>query len=230
MFSLKRFIIFTTILVISASAVFAQMTVEQSYLRSQIELMIIRESARSSTREQKQLALDYIHEVLARDGTNTNDEIRQTLDYLAREGRGSVIRENNRIINNFPDIRRQAARYLGQLKTEEARKTLLDILQNDNEPLVLQEAIKSLGDIGRNDNEETVNHITWVLQRFDMLNPNDLIAISAIDAFEKIAERNNGITSPEAPRILIRIMEGRYVTPVKERARQLLTKLRNYGG
>ena len=226
---LKRFIIFATIFAVIASTVSAQMTVEESYLRESIELMIIRESARSSTREQKLLALEYIRDNVERNGENTSDEIRQTLDYLSREGRGSVIRENNRVVNNFPDIRRQAARYLGQIKTEEARKTLLEILQNENEPLVLQEAIKSLGEIGRNDNNETVQHISWVMQRFDTLNPDDLIAISVIDAFEKIAERNNGINSPDAPRILIRIMEGRYVTPVKERARQLLAKLRNYG-
>ena len=226
---LKRIAIFVIIFSVITAVVSAQRTVEDTYLRESIELMIIRETARSSTREQKELALDYIRENIERNGVNTNDEIRQTLDYLAREGRGSVIRENNRVMNNFPDIRRQAARFLGQLKTEEARKALLEVLQYENEPTVIQEAIKSLGNIGRNDNDETVQHISWVMQRFDTLNPNDIMALATIDAFERIAELNNGINSPDAARILIRIMEGKYVTPVKERARQLLAKLRTYG-
>jgi len=50
-----------------------------------------------------------------------------------------------------------------------------------------------------------------------------------LDAFEKIAKKNNGINSPEAIQLLVRISEGNYVIPVKERAKQLLADLRSYG-
>jgi hypothetical protein len=96
--------------------------------------------------------------------------------------------------------------------------------------MVLQEAIKSLGDIGSNDNNETVIIIAWVVSRFDNLNPDNLMAIATIDAFENIAKKNNGISSPEAIRILTRISEGHYIRPVQDRARQLLADLRGYGG
>jgi HEAT repeat protein len=189
--------------------------------------MIIRETARSTSREQKLIALEYIGDAINRG--NTSDDIRQTLEYLSREGRRSIARENNRIVNNFPDVRRQSARFLGQLATEEARLSLLEILQFENEPMVIQEAIKSLGDIGTNEDNQTVAHIAWVMARFDNLNPDNLMALATIDAFERIARRNNGINSPEAIRTLVRISEGQYVTPVKERARQLLAELRTYG-
>jgi len=105
----------------------------------------------------------------------------------------------------------------------------MDITQYENEPMVLQEAIKSLGEIGLNDNNETVEHIAWIVRKFDFLNPDNLMAIATIDAFEKIAKKNNGFRSPNAFQILIRIAEGNYVTPVKERAKQLLADLRSYG-
>jgi HEAT repeat protein len=231
MLAFKRFSIFLLAAVVSVSTVAAQrnsdMTVEESYLQESIELMIIRETARSNTREQKFIALEYIGDAL--DRGNRSDDIRQTLDYLSREGRRSVARENGRVMNNFPDVRRQSAKYLGQLGTEEARKTLLDICQFENEPMVLQEAIKSLGDIGNNDNNETVVIIAWAFSRFDNLNPDNLMAIATIDAFEKIARENNGINSVDAIRTLSRISEGHYITPVKERARQLISDLRSYG-
>ncbi|MDR0322743.1 MAG: HEAT repeat domain-containing protein [Treponema sp.] len=233
MFSIKRFFILVTTALVIISTATAQttsrreMSVEESYLQDSIEIMIIRETARSSTREAKMIALEYIADAI--DRGNTSDEIRQTLEYLSREGRMTVARENGRIVNNFPDVRRQSARYLGIMGTEEARHSLMDICRYENEPMVIQEAIKSLGDIGVNDNNETVAHIAWVMTRFDNLNPDNLMALATIDAFERIARQNDGIESPEAVRILVRISEGQYVSPVKERARQLLAELRSYG-
>jgi len=230
---LKRFFILVVTNVIAVSAVYAQTkserekTIEESYLQESIELMIIRETARAESREQKLIALEYIRDAINRG--NKSDEIRQTLDYLSREGRNSVNRQNGRVINNFPDVRRQAAKYLGQIGTEEAQRSLMDITQYENEPMVLQEAIKSLGDIGFNENNETVEHIAWIVKKFDHLNPDNLMAIATIDAFEKIAKKNNGIRSTEVFQILLRISEGTYVTPVKERAKQLIADMRSYG-
>jgi len=233
MFSFKRFsiLLVTVVTVISTAAAQnnqrREMTPEESYLQESIEIMIIRETARAYTREQKFIALEYIGEALGRG--STNDEIRQTLEYLSREGRASTARENGRIVNNFPDVRRQAAKYLGQIGTEEARKDLIEIIQFENEEAVLQEAIKALGDIGANPNNETVIHISWVMNRYNTLKPDNLMALATIDTFEKIARKNNGINSPEAIRTLILISEGLYVTPVRERAKQLLAELRTYG-
>jgi len=236
MFSFKRFsiLLVTAVIIISTAAAQnnsrKEMTVEESYLAESIELMIIRETARSYSREQKLIALEYIGEALNRG--STNDEIRQTLEYLSREGVASKARENGRLMNNFTEIRRQSAKYLGQMGTEEARKTLIDIIQFETEPMVLQEMIKSLGDIGSNPNNETVNNIAWLMDRYlNSEHPDDLMALATIDAFEKIARKNNGINSPTVIRTLMRIEErtSPYVTPIKERARQLLAELRTYG-
>ncbi|MDR1318413.1 MAG: HEAT repeat domain-containing protein [Treponema sp.] len=202
------------------------MSVEESYLQESVELMVIRETVRSDSRDQKLVALEYIGEAI--DRGNTGEEIRQALEYLAMEGVMSKARENGRLVNNFPDVRRQAAKYLGDLGTPEARSTLLRICVADPEPMVLQEAVKSLGNIGLNDNDETVSTIAWIVTRFDVLNPDNLLALSAIDAFEKIAEKNSGIRDPNAVRVLIRISEGPYIKPVQERAKQALLNLRKY--
>jgi hypothetical protein len=231
MLSLKRFFILMTAVAATVSIVAAQsnneMTVEESYLQESIELMIIRETARANSREQKFIALEYIGYAINRG--NASDDIRQTLDFLSREGRRTVAMESGRVVNNFPDVRRQSAKYLGQIGTEEARKTLLEICQFENEPMVLQEAIKSLGDIGVNDNNDTLNAISWIFSRFNNLNPDNLMALATIDAIDKIARKYNGINSQEAVRTLRLITEGQYITPVKERAVQLMSELRRYG-
>jgi hypothetical protein len=117
--------------------------------------------------------------------------------------------------------------HLGTFGTPEATGTLITMLQVENEPMVIQEVIKSLGDIGNNNNNETVMNIIMTFRRFDTLNPDNLMALATIDAFEKISRSEGGL-SPEAIQLLIRISEGNYVPPVKERARMLINDLRGF--
>jgi hypothetical protein len=98
----------------------------------------------------------------------------------------------------------------------------------DNEPMVLTEVVKSLAKIGINDNDETVNAISWIVTRFDVLNPDNLLALSALEAYEKLAETGSGIKDPAVIRTIIRIAEGNYIKPVQERAREVLADLRKY--
>ena len=94
--------------------------------------------------------------------------------------------------------------------------------------MVLQEAVKSLGDIGKNDNDDALRMITWVVSSFDTLNPDNILAIATIDAFEKLAKTRDGGLPSDAIRLLMRFSEGAYIRPVQERARQLLADLRGY--
>jgi HEAT repeat protein len=203
-----------------------EMTVEESYLQESVELMIIREQSRADSREMKGIALDYIGEAI--DNGSTGEEVRSALEFLAMEGVLNKTLENGRLTNNYPDIRIRAATYLGDLGTEEAKNTLLKIVLAEPEPSVLTEAVKSLAKIGLNDNNDTVNTISWIVTRFDVLNPDNRLALSALEAYEKIAEKNGGLQDPAAIRTIVRIAEGPYIRPVQERARQTLVNLRKY--
>ena len=202
-------------------------SVEEAYLQEAIEMMIIRETSRTDSREQKLIALEYIETALERG--STNDEIRATLEYLSLEGTQNQVRERGRLMNNYPDVRRQAARHLGTLGTPEAKAALIRICTTENEPMVLQEAVKSLGTIGTNENDDAVNAIVWITNRFNYTTaPDNLLALAAVDSIDKIAQKNNGIREPGAIQLLIRIAEGSYAAPVRERARQALIDLRKY--
>jgi hypothetical protein len=171
------------------------------------------------------VALEYINDAIGRG--NNGEEVRSALEYLALEGVMSKARENGRVINNYPDVRAKAATSLGNLGTPEAKNTLVKMVMADPEPMVLTEAVKSLAKIGINDNDEVVNVISWVVTRFDVLNPDNLLALSALEAYEILANKGDGIKDPSVIRTIIRIAEGPYIKPVQERAKQVLTVLRN---
>jgi HEAT repeat protein len=200
-----------------------ELSVEQSYLQQSVEIMIIREQSRADSRDMKLVALEYIDDAISRG--NTSDEIRASLEYLGIEGTQNRTYENGRLTNNYPDVRTRAATQLGNLGTREAHQSLIKMCLADNEPMVLAEVIKSLAKIGINDNDETANTIAWVVNRFHILNPDNLLAISALDAFEKLAE-SSGSIGTSSIEVIMRIAEGPYIRPVQDRAKQLLDTLR----
>ena len=230
---LKRFPILIIAVFLTVPALMGQqasnseMSVEEAYLQEAIEMMIIRETSRADSREQKLIALEYIGHALERG--STNEEITSTLQYLSQEGTQNKVREKGRLMNDFPEVRRQAAKYLGQVGTPEAKSALIRICTTENEPMVLQEAIKSLGSFEASENDEAVATIVWIANRFNYTTaPDNLLALSAVDALDKIAQKNGGVKDPGAIQLLIKIAEGPYAPPVKERAKQALIDLRKY--
>jgi len=228
---IRRIFVLVGVLAFTAGVLAAQSTgsgrelsVEESYLQQSVELMIIREQSRADSRDMKLVALAYINDAINRG--NTGEEIRTALEYLGLEGTVNQTRENGRLANNFPDVRLRAATYLGALGTREAKNTLIKMSLADNEPMVLTEVIRSLGKIGINDNDETINVISWIVTRYDVLNPDNLLALSALDTFEIFAKAEGGIKHPLAIQTIMRIAEGPYIRPVQDRAKQLLTDLR----
>jgi HEAT repeat protein len=228
MLNLKKLILFLSIVCIPALLATGQqsdeISVEESYLQESVENMIIREQSRAESREMKMIALEYIGDAINRG--NKSEEVRAALEYMGLEGTLNRGRENGRLVNSYPDVRRETVKYLGLLGTPEAKDTLLRIIYYDNEPMVLQEAVKSLADIGNDDNGKTVSTIAWILQKFDNTNPDNLLALSAIEAFEKLGASNGGLKDPNAIQMLIRIAEGPYIRPVQDRAKQALVNIR----
>jgi HEAT repeat protein len=204
------------------------MSVEESYLQESNEIKIIRDQARGESEEQKLLALEFIKDAIGRG--NDREEIRASLEYLATEGTVVVARENGRIVNNHPLVRRQAVAYLGELGTQEARDTLIKILRADNESMVLAEAFKSLAKIGINEKDNTVNEITTVVRHYNALaanKPDEYLIYSALEAYEQLALANGGISDQYTLGAIADIMVGPYQKKVRDRARDVLTRLFN---
>jgi hypothetical protein len=205
-----------------------EMSVEESYLQESNEIKIIREQIRGSSEEQKLLALDFINDAIGRG--NDGEEIRAALEYLATEGTVVITRENGRLINNHPLVRKQAVEYLGDLGTAEAKDTLIRILRADNESMVLAEAFKSLARIGINENDQTVNEITTVVRRYNALassKPDEYLVYMALEAYEKLAETSGGIADQYTLGAITDIIVGPYQKKVRDRAREVLSKLFN---
>ncbi len=219
-------IITAVIVPLAAQSSSGEKTVEEAYLQSSLESLIIKEQAYSDSYDQKLIALQYIEEAV-KNGRMTED-IRLALEYLASEGSLIITRSAGygRPLNNYPDIRRQACLLLGNFKTVEAKDTLMKIALADNEPTVVAAAIRALGQINIIENDDVTQAIAYIINRFDVLMPDNILAFESLVALENIANANNGIKDPAAIRAIMKIADGNYITLVKQKARDLLDKLK----
>ena len=208
-----------------------ELTVEERFLRN-VEFQILREQAFSDDHEMKLVVLDSIARMVD-DGRVTSSDTQYVfmLEYLAMEGISRTVREGAagaRILNAFPDVRRQACNLLGRIGGETATNTLLTVLVRDNEYMVKSEAAYGLGQIGLDKNGEVVTTLIYTLDRMDSARPDNNFAMAVILAIEKLAAANNGLRDPVAYRTLVRIASGNYIRTVKQKALQTLEGLKAY--
>jgi plasmid stability protein len=185
---------------------------------------LIMEKAQVESRESKKQALSYAKDAI--DKGVTSDGLRAVLEFLVLE------RTHNKTTSgqaqpNYSDVRRDAATYLGKFASAQTKTILLKVLRGENEPLVLTAAVRSLTEIGINEGAETEVAIANAVIRFDLTQqPDNFLAMAALDAFETFSKANSGVLNHVSISAIIRIFEnGLYAPPVRRRAEQLLTQL-----
>jgi hypothetical protein len=180
----------------------------------------------------KLLVLDNIQKMVEEGGVSANDtQYVFMLEYLAMEGITHTVREGGggaRILNAFPDVRRQACNLLGRIGGAAAADALLTVLVRDNEYMVKSEAAYGLGQIGIDKNGAVLETLVYTLDRMDPTRPDNNFAMAVVLAIEKLAAKNNGLRDPAAYRTLVKIASGNYIRTVKQKALQTLEALKAY--
>lgn len=211
-----------------ASLAFAKETetsVENEYLND-VDGEIITTLADSDELDNQLLALQYLSDAI--DSGNTSDAVLAALDQLAGEGILNQSRTNGRLVNNYPEIRKEACKLLAKVPTEHSKNTLIDIAIADNEPMVIAAAVQSLGIIGINNNDETIEAIAYANKRNQVLNPTSSLAMEVINAYELLAPTS------ENKKVMISSLASissdyHYVTPVRNKAKKLLKQISSTG-
>lgn len=201
------------------------LTVEEAYLNA-TESLIINDMLNTEGRDSKFVALQYIENAI--DNGRDSDSIQKALYSLATIGLSRTIREDGRIINNYPDVRMKACELLGKTQNPKAKESLQQVMYLDNEPAVITAAVKALSQIGyAEDDKESLEMINWINKKFDVVNPTSSLALEVLNAYEKIAgtvKDKTGLVEG-----VMRIASNyNYVTPVRNRAQEVLKTLSGF--
>lgn len=204
-------------------------TIEELYLSQDLEIQIMRSQALADDREMKQLALQSIRSMV--ESGRQNDGVYVILESLATEGSARQVRSNGAVINNFPEIRREATELLGQVGGEQAKDSLVRIMRDDPEPMVLAEAAYALGQIGLNENNEVSDSLVQTLL-FENASatPDNNLAFAIILALENLSAANGGLADPEMIGALLETASSPYIRTVRRRAVEAIINMREHGG
>ncbi len=207
-----------------------QKTVEEKRLQSSVEVQVISSLVAENGRSEKIKALEFIRGMVEKGkATEKNTDVVLLLEELGAEGTTKQVVENRRVINDFPDVRRESAELLGQVGGNQSREILLNMAIKDKEPMVVAEAVYSLGLIGGGDQSARVESvITNLIKSQDTIKPDSNFAFAAVSALEMLGKKNNGKVSQEVFASLIRIQNGNYIRPVREKAKQVLDGFTKY--
>ncbi len=222
-------VLVTLALILPISAQESEQTIEELYLQSAIKTQIIKAEAASPDRDMKMIALTDIAQMVE-DGTAAdNPEILEILGDLAGQGVTYIVREQGHVLNDFPDVRREAARVLGSLGTEEAARELNTILLTDPEPMVMSEAILAISTIEVENKQARNRSMAAAIYRQTAVNKDNNFAYTFLQSVENVATREGGISDPMIFEEVAKIADSRqgYNRAVRDRAFQLLRDLQD---
>lgn len=212
-------------------------TIEELYLTNPW-VMSVREQALSYDGDIKLQALGDVERRLGDGKLKGEDEqsVQAILIGLAHEGTRYGVIEERRLVNYYPMVRRKAAELLGRLGSEtsdslvrdRAKFSLLDVLLFDNEVMVKAEAAYALGVIGNNDDGVVVEVLADSIRKQTTLAPDNNYAYAVALAIEKLSDKNKEMRDFRAYTTLVTIMQGNYTRKVKDKAYEVLQKIRGY--
>lgn len=207
-------------------------TIEDVFLRQQIEMQILASQARSSDRESKLTALETVRKMHESGDLEAAPETFDIITMLATEGTSNQVRQAGRVINNYPVVRKEAAALLGDVGGPRAQNVLLTIVREDPEPMVLAEAIYALGKIGAQENADMVgDHIVYTLTRENAkISPDNNLALATLLALQNLFDQGMEFEDADQLQDTIGLIidmstNYRYISIVRDRARDVLARL-----
>jgi HEAT repeat protein len=197
-----------------------------------LNLMVFKDVYGSDGLDMRRKILKDIQDAVARG--NTSDEIYAALEYMSMEG---LKIKSTQLKAGYAEIRKDVAEQLGSMGTERAVNILIQLCNAETNIDVRRATITALGDIGINENGNTVKIILWKVRGYNQRPPDsdvERIILSAIDAFDKIDKKNNGIVnqSREVQEFLDNVSRNERFprrqgqASVQEHAKQVLEEMR----
>ena len=156
------------------------------------------------------------------DYTVKDTKLVDVVRYLSEEGSIRQEYENNLLVNDFPDVRRNACILLGKIGGEQAREALINVLAYDTSYMVKAEACNSLALIKDDPTGSVLRTIVFVYR--STYQPDANFTVAVINAIKTIAKGNEQVYG-DAITVLSEIQMGQHARRVREEAYNAIDSL-----
>ena len=196
----------------------------EAALRQNPDYLYLESLADSASREQARQFLSEVNIRIDRQslGKSTWYVVR-LLEKLAGTGLIDVDYRNQKVINDFPDLRADAAAALGEIGSAGSRWTLIHVVQAEQDPYALSMEIIALGRLGFDGDGSSVRAITSAFSRTGASPPDYRLASATVEALDRITA-SSGSLSQRAAETLFNISHGPYPAQIRSAALDALGK------
>jgi hypothetical protein len=220
---MKKIYFIAVALVMTSSILFSQ-TIEDKLLKKKEQRILnYYYQAKTGGRNQKVNVLESI--LSEYDESRYSEKDQKLVDlvvYLSQEGSTRQEFESNRLVNDFPEVRREACMVLAKIGGDQARSALIDILANDASATVKAEALESLAIVKDNQKNEALRAIVFMYR--SSYKPDPKLITGLINAIVSIAKGNAEVYG-DAILILSEIQVGQFPRTTREMAFNAIKKL-----
>jgi outer membrane protein assembly factor BamB len=147
------------------------------------------------------------------------------LEQLAGTGTISPVYQNQKVINDFPDLRAEAASLLGMAGSAGSRWALIRVVGAENDSFALSAEIQALGALAIDGDGASARAISTAFSRSGTSPPDNRLAAATVGALDSIASCMGAMT-PSAAETLLSIFHGAYFEDTRTAALAALQRER----
>ncbi len=198
----------------------------EAALSANPDYLYLQTLAGSGSHEQMQVFLTEIRSRVAQGslGKSTFYAVR-LLEQLAGTGVISPVYQNQRVINDFPDMRAEASTLLGMVGSAGSRWALVRVVGAETDNFALAAEVQALGALSADGDGASSRTISTAFSRAGTSPPDNRLAAATVDALDSIASSMGGM-SPSASETLLSIFHGAYFPEIRAAALAALQKER----
>ncbi len=140
------------------------------------------------------------------------------LGRMAGEGLFNLVYQYNRLINNFADVREQAAGLLGATGSLRSRDELIRLLGAESDPVAMAAQIGSLGALASDPDGASARAIAEAFTHHGLYPPDERLARATVGALAEMGSYRGGWTDPVCIGTLLSIAQGAFSQEVRSDA------------
>jgi len=148
--------------------------------------------------------------------------VARMLERIVGLGLVTQVRQNQKLVNDFPDLRAQAAAFLARVGSTGSRAALLRAVDSESDGVALAAEIQALGAIASDGDGASLRAIVHAFASRARQSVDNRLASAMVDAVGRIAVYEGGISEPSAISALLAASAGGYDPSVRAAAESIL--------
>lgn len=152
------------------------------------------------------------------------------LEQLVGTGIITPVYQSQKVINDYPDVRAQAASMLGAIGSAGSRWALLRVVRAEPDGVALSQEIEALGELGSDPDGASARAISLAFSRTGTSPPDNRLAAAVVEALGRITAYSGAVSDPSTTETLFAIYRGGFFEDIREAAMRALSTGRGASG